>query len=152
MRTTKYISWVFTILATAILSTSCTHNNGNIGDWFGEWQLKAIEINGTDDSEYQGNILWKFQSDIIEMISVTGHTETEHFGTWSADDNELTLNFTHHDDNNPAGSDRYSPPSITQIPAAVVSMKIVKLSSSELILQYSTDSSNLIVYTLRKRG
>lgn len=152
MRITKYISLVFTLLMSVMMSTSCTHNNGDIGKWFGEWQLRSIEVNGTDDADYQGNILWKFQNNIIEMVSVTGHTQTEHFGTWSDSDKELTLNFTHHDDNNPAGSDRYAPPSVTRLPAAIVTLKIVKLSSSEIILQYAPDSSTLIVYTLRKRG
>ncbi|MDE6199232.1 MAG: lipocalin-like domain-containing protein [Muribaculaceae bacterium] len=148
----------FQLLVAAVLAciatAACTRNNGNIGDWFGEWQLKSIEINGQDDTGYAGDVLWKFQNNIVEMVAVStgGHTHISHFGTWMADDRTLTLDFTHSDDLNPAGSDKYSPPSQTMLPAGVTQLTIVKLSSSEIILKYDPASDSSIVYTLRKRG
>jgi len=73
------------------MTAGCTQNNGDIGEWFGEWHLRSIEINGTDDASYTGDVLWKFQNNIVEMVVVndTGHSHTEHYGTWSADGSVL---------------------------------------------------------------
>lgn len=148
----KYILLLWSAIIVTI--TSCTQNNGHIGEWFGEWHLASIEIDGADDNTYSGNIVWKFQNDIIEMaeVNATGHTLIEHYGTWADDGSMLILNFTHSDNANPAGSDRYSPPAPTYLPAAVVSLKILKLSSREIILQYNPLPDKSIIYTLRKRG
>lgn len=141
-------------IAACFVAVGCTQNNGDIGEWFGEWHLRSIEINGTDDASYTGDVLWKFQNNIVEMVVVndTGHSHTEYYGTWSADGSVLTLYFTHSDDLNPAGSAKYSPPTQTLLPAGVTELKIRKLSSSEIILQYDPAADRSIVYTLRKRG
>lgn len=153
MKLTRYIQLIVALIAVTMIS-GCTQNNGDIGEWFGEWHLKTIEINGVDDDKYDGDVLWKFQNNIVEMVVVskTGHSHTEHYGTWSADDRTLTLNFTHSDDLNAAGTGKYAPPAQTLLPAAVTDLRIVKLSSREIILQYNPDSATAIVYTLAKRG
>lgn len=153
MRLKRYIRLVV-VLVVAVITTGCTQNNGDIGEWFGEWHLNAITINDIDDATYTGDVLWKFQNDIVEMVVVNpiGHSHSEHYGTWSADDETLTLNFTHHDDLNAAGSGKYSPPAQTMLPAAVTELKILKLSSREIVLRYDQAADKSIVYTLKKRG
>ena len=101
----QYIRLVVALVA-GVIVTGCTQNNGNIGDWFGEWHLESITVNDVDDDTYTGDVLWKFQNDIVEMVVVNaiGHSHSEHYGTWSSDDAPLILNFTHHDDLHPAGS------------------------------------------------
>ena len=42
--------------------SSCTQNDGNIGEWFGHWKLNTISVNGAVDDEYGGNIFFSFQS------------------------------------------------------------------------------------------
>lgn len=154
MKYTSYIKFVLVALIVGLLPASCTQNNGDIGEWFGEWQLKSIEINNETDADYFGNVLWKFQNDIVEMVVVNsvGHSHTEHYGTWIADDTTLTLNFTHSDDLNASGTGKYAPPTQTHLPSAIVGLKILKLSSSEIILQYNATPDSNIIYTLRKRG
>ena len=142
-------------MALAIVSmTGCTHNNGDIGDWFGTWHLKSIAFNDSPDADYDGNIVWKFQNNIIEMIEADDaeHTALERFGTWSATDSELTLNFTHSDERYPAGTGIYQPLPATHLPAAVSTLRILKLSSSEIILQFDSEDNAVIVYTLRRQG
>ena len=48
--------------------TGCTHNDGDIGEWFGEWHLQSIEIDGAADADYDGDVLWKFQNNIVDMV------------------------------------------------------------------------------------
>lgn len=151
MKALRYIQLIVVALTLGIV-TSCTRNNGDIGPWYGEWHLQSIDINGVDDDSYPGNVLWKFQSNIVEMVTVTGHTHTEHYGTWSESADELILDYTHSDNANAPGSSKYAPPQCTHLPAAIVSLRIIKKSSSELILSYSPDADTVIVYTLRKRG
>lgn len=154
MKLTGYIQLIVAMIAAGLLSGGCTSNNGDIGDWFGEWHLRSIEINGAEYDSYEGDVLWKFQNNIVEMVVVskTGHSHTEHYGTWSADDRTLTLNFTHSDDLNDAGTGKYAPPAQTLLPADVTDLKIIKLSSREIILQYNPDAATAIVYTLARRG
>jgi len=152
MNLKRYFQIVLAAMATCLISAGCTHNNGSIGEWFGEWMMQSVEINGMDDDTYKGDVLWKFQNDIVEMVVIDGHSHTEHYGTWSDTDGELILNFSHSDDLTQAGTGKYAPPAQTYLPAAIVSLKIIKLSSPEIVLQYAPEGSATIVYTLRKRG
>lgn len=154
MKYISYLKFIIVAIIVVFLPGSCTQNNGDIGEWFGEWKLSSIEINNEPDSQYNNDVLWKFQNNIIEMVVVNsvGHSHSEHYGTWSANDDTILLNFTHSDDLNPAGAGRYSPPQQTHLPAAIIDLKILKLSSSEIILQYDAAEDCSIIYTLRKRG
>lgn len=151
MKTTAYIRLILAFVVAMAATASCTHNNGDIGDWFGKWHLKSIEINSVNDDSYDGNMVWKFQNDIVEMDVINGHIHSEHYGTWKESDGKLILDFTHKDDNTAAGTGTYAPPSQTYLPAAVVGLKILKLSSSTLILQYDADASTVITYSLSKQ-
>lgn len=154
MKYTSYLLCIIVAIIVGLLHASCTRNNGDIGEWFGEWKLCSIEINNELDSNYNNDVLWKFQNNIIEMVVVNtvGHSHSEHYGTWISDDSTITLNFTHSDDLNSAGNGKYSPPQQIHLPAAIIDLKILKLSSSEIILQYEPSADSNIIYTLRKRG
>ena len=34
--------------------SGCTHNNGDIGPWFGTWQVTGIDADGAPLAEYDG--------------------------------------------------------------------------------------------------
>ena len=53
----KALRIIAAVVMTAI-SGSCTHNNGDIGPWFGEWKLTSIEIDGSPDAAYKANTFW----------------------------------------------------------------------------------------------
>ena len=73
---------IFVILLTSLLA-ACTHNDGDIGPLFGSWQLESIEVDGTVDSSYTGNVFWGFQSSVIRMAVVNEHHEhVDYWGTW----------------------------------------------------------------------
>ena len=131
---------------------SCTHNNGDIGDYFGTWKLTHIEIDGHADDSYKGNIFWQFQSQVFCMRQVLPEHDIDvRWGSWKElPDNVLELNFTHHDDEHPAGSDYYSPLPATGLAPAVNHLDIVTMNSSEMVLTYHNDKGETLRYRLKK--
>lgn len=132
----------------------CTHNNGDIGPWFGTWKLNAITINGDVDEAYaaQDNMVWKFQSSVVEMQEILpGHMTYDHFGTWhQLSDDVVEMKFIYKDDNNPVGSDYYSPPVSSHLPKGEFVMDILELASGKMRLRYTSDEGTVYTYSLKK--
>lgn len=125
----------------------CTHNNGDIGDLFGTWKLEKITIDGEIDRGYGDNILWKFQSSIIEMQQVNDalHETFKSHGSWSRPEaGVLVLDFTHIDNDNPEpGSEVYSPLPATHLPSACkINMDLLQLDGSKMKLRYIDSLTN----------
>lgn len=152
----KTISRFFLIISLALFFNACTHNNGDIGELFGTWKLQSITINNSLDTNYQNNILWKFQSSIISMIKTNDatHDRFESWGTWeyANDGSQIIFDFTHFDNDNPVGADKYSPLSETHLPKATkIRLDIKKLNGNEMILSYIDDSNgDSYIYKLKK--
>lgn len=73
------------------VATSCTTNNGDIGEWMGRWKLTSIECNGSAVDDYEGNLFFAFQSTVFEVRKVGDYYEHDQkYGTWS-DDGKGTL-------------------------------------------------------------
>ena len=82
-----------------LMVASCTTNNGDIGPWFGTWRVTKITTDGVDDADYQGNMFFKFQSTVFEMLLVHDDHGTENrFGIWN-DDGKGTLTVSFPDAN-----------------------------------------------------
>lgn len=137
----------------AMLSTGCTHNDGDIGPWFGTWQLEEITADGDVETAYNHDIFWQFQNTVFCMRKVTAlHDNLPRWGTWKeTGDNVLQLNFTHHDSEYEAGSTKYSPFPETHIPVnTVTDLNILEMSRSRLVLQYHADDGSVYTYYLKK--
>lgn len=135
---------------------SCTHNNGDIGDWFGTWKLREITINSTPDATYAGNMFWKFQSATIQIVELDEyHGRADSWGSWeelpASSGVILRLNFTHSDNNNPVGSGKYSPPKASYLPSASVSdLDVLHLDSKTLRLRYQAADATVYEYSFSK--
>lgn len=144
---------IITILALIGLS-SCTHNNGDIGPWFGTWKVAEITINGSPDSSYAGNLFWSFQTSVIGMTEINptlGVTTAESWGSWEQQGDILRLNFTNTDDANPEqGSSKYSPRPSSHLPVGVSELQILSLSSSAVSLRYIASDGSIYEYSLKK--
>lgn len=87
-----------------VILAGCTRNNGDIGKWFGKWQLQEMTIDGEPDATIaQGQYFWDFQNDIIRIdcVAPNGYDHEVYYciGTWNqSSDNALTLDFSHTDD------------------------------------------------------
>lgn len=156
----KTISFLLLILGLC-LTTSCTHNNGDIGDWFGFWQLETIEVDGTADANYHSTIFWKFQNCVIEMQKISEDPDdpvrSEAFGTWEDTGDQLILDFSYSDNQNPtelgeSGKGIYAPYAETRLPyGKPASLEILSSSGSRKELQYITENGERVTYYIVKR-
>lgn len=148
------------VYAMLILSVNlfccCTRNNGDIGPWFGSWQLTEIEIDGAKVSSYGENIFWAFQNDVFSMKYVypndPGHSVDDRWGTWEESGDAIKLNFTHSDDSYAPGTGIYAPLKETGIPANEVStLVIIKKPGTKAVLSYTDSAGKIYTYHLIKR-
>lgn len=148
----KKIYNVVSLFVLSIIIASCTHNNGDIGHYFGTWKLERMAIDGVEDAEYQKNVFWKFQAGVMCMVRVddSTHTKTECWGTWEEDGKILRLNYTHHDDANSEGSQKYAPLSETHIPIGITELEILRQNSSKMELKYINNDGQVILYYFDK--
>lgn len=151
MRTLKFIA--AGLVAACALSSGCTCNNGDIGNWFGTWHLEKIQAEGKDVSDYQGNIFWQFQSDVINMTELTPggyHERANHWGTWKEQNNTLSLDFNHPvNPGTTTPSSSFEPPLILHLPLEA-DLAIDKFSSSRLIVTYNAADATY-KYILKKQ-
>lgn len=147
------IKHIILTLTTLLLTLSgCTRHNGDIGPYFGTWHVEKIEADGKEDDEYNDNLFFKFQSDVICMVVVNdaAHTRNEYWGTWSEDGNVLTLTYTYSDDKTQPGHSQYAPPAISHLPAGVSKLDIVRLKGDEMQLKYVSPNEITYKYYLKK--
>lgn len=86
---------ILTIVALTAFFASCTHNNGDIGPWFGTWHVETIETDGMVRSDYSGGYFFQFQSTVfcVRYSDEVRNEYQESFGRWSEDANTLTITF-----------------------------------------------------------
>ena len=85
---------IFTLALLAAATLSCTHNNGDIGVWFGLWRVEQLTVNGHSDRDYAGNIYFGFQNTTVEQKLVhDNHSVTQMFGEWKEEGDILTITF-----------------------------------------------------------
>lgn len=128
----------------SLLSVSCTHNNGDIGDWFGTWRLESITIDGATDPDYTSpRLIWKFQSQVVMIMEPNDdmHEANYALGSWHQEGNDLLLDFDY-DLGNYAW--------MLHFPVKAT-LKILKLSGSAIELQYTDDVTNKVYHYKLKR-
>lgn len=150
---TKYQHLIASFLF-LFLFVECSYNNGGDEELWGTWQLASIEIAGSPVTDYGYNYFWKFQSDVILIQEVDDimHEHTDHFGTWTLEDDAriLLLNFSHGDNNTSTSQGVYSPPSAIGIDETLVQLDIIVLKSGTMILEYENPLNVRITYTLKR--
>lgn len=81
-------------LSLLLLLAACTHNDGDIGPWFGLWHLESIECDGVKVDDYQQDVFFAFQSSVFQMQRVDGmHTTEQTFAQWTTEGQMLTIAF-----------------------------------------------------------
>lgn len=87
------------IVATALLTCSCTRNNSDIGPYFGTWALVeasgAYSVPGSDRE-----VFLQFQSHTVclRIVFTQTHSYDAVFGNWDEKNGTLTLDFPDHSD------------------------------------------------------
>lgn len=126
----------------AITVTSC-ENNGDIGDLYATWNLERVTIDGVDDQDYNGDVSWSFQSNLLWMIAVLDHEQTEScYASWELQDDGkvMTLDLS-----------RGYLSALASLPwGSTVSLEVVTHTSDTLTLKYVNNSNQTLVYYLKK--
>lgn len=109
----------------------CSHNNGDIGYWFGLWHLDSIEIDGTPVADYDSNTYFMFQGKVfcIRCVNEADHGSVESYAQWQESDDHQTMTLTFADD-------RF-PPTVTPfIPLeTVTTFTVITLNDKEMVLE-----------------
>ena len=82
------LSVLVTVVCTLFFS-SCFHNDGNIGVYFGSWQIEKVEIDGEPVTSYRGHTMISFQSSLFDLTDIDGNGSIK--GIWSEKGDLLTL-------------------------------------------------------------
>lgn len=125
----KQINIIIALVATMLGFASCTHNDGDIGPLFGTWHVESIDVDGTPDAAYSGNLFIMFQSNACDwrLVDEQAHTYVNAWTAWTLEGDVLTLNFA---------DDWYPPHAITGFaPATATAVTVEELSSSRLVLR-----------------
>ena len=145
----KTILTILTIVS-VILIAGCTHNNGDIGPWFGQWKVTGIEKNGAIYTEYKGDGIFRFQSEVVAVGKVypnqggvslsTGNWSEVEVSTDANSTKYLSLEFK---ENGPIG---YRNLYLSKNSV----LKIVKREGRDKILEYTDDNGDKYTYYLKK--
>lgn len=80
------------MLIALLAVTGCTRNNGDIGEWFGMWQVERMEIDGATDEAYVDPVIMKFQGSVLETMTMfPNHATSSWFATWTDCGSSLTV-------------------------------------------------------------
>lgn len=151
----KRLSFFPVLLLCLTLLCGCTTNNGDIGNLYGTWALEAVDIDGTPQTAWQEDgkyfVNWQFQNNIVEISRFDIlHSSITSVGTWTRDDETMTFDFTHYDDDNPAGTGIYAAPSWILFPDGVTSFSVLKSDNKNLVLSTTLADGRRLTYSLRK--
>lgn len=112
---------------------SCSHNDGDIGYWFGLWHLDSIEINGTPVPDYEGNTYFMFQGKVfcIRCVYETHHAYNESYAQWQESDDHQSVTITFVDD-------RFAPTITPLVPLeSITTFRVVTLNHKEMVIKHT---------------
>lgn len=88
---------ILLISAALILASylgSCTRNDGDIGDLFGMWHVKTVEINGVQKTDYDNKTFFSFQNNVINVrYVIDDHTYNDTFGKFERNGSQFVMKF-----------------------------------------------------------
>lgn len=139
MKVSLYI--LFILAAMVLAAAGCTRNDGNIGAWFGTWQVTSISVNGTPMSDYKGNISVMFQNNIIKSVELLEHHEQkEYFATWAVEGADLAID----------GLKGGIAPGLMMPAASVVHIELLRRPGKVMQWRYTDENGSVYDYDLKK--
>lgn len=145
-----------TVIAAATLLTGCTHNNGDIGRWFGTWTVERILVDGEPYARYEHNMVWKFQNSVFSMQLIDTdpgiHDRQQRWGSWSEADGALIIDFNHSDDACAPGEGIYAPFPVSLLNRGGASvLRIASDKGSEVTLTFTSARGENVTYIIKKQ-
>ena len=125
--------------------TACTHNDGDIGPWFGTWHVEQVTASTNDyDGTSDNNLFLQFQSTVISMrATLDNHVVLSSFGHWEVDGDKLTVTF-------PDASQRIQMAAWMDCDATN-RFTVRTITGSNMVLETSVDGVTYVI-TLKKWG
>ena len=151
MNKTLISLWIMLLIMVSV--SSCTHNDGDIGELFGFWGLERMQVNSTDANLYDDTdaqlYTLAFQSDIVLLQTVLPHSDYRRaFGSWKRDGSRLILNFDHTDEDDVTKYD--VPEALGLNPSGVTDFEILTLTGSTMTLRYTDTEATVRTYFFKK--
>lgn len=128
------------IAATLFMLSGC-QNDGYLGDMFGTWRVDSFTKNGElVEDENVSLTTFSFQNNVVNVVLLTDeyHGAYSRFGSWKQLEGQFTLDFTHHDDNNPQGTGTYQAPEWLEM-----------TSEEPMVMSYSSKESKRMTWIWR---
>lgn len=145
------------VLALTIWSmTGCTTNNGDIGPYYGVWNVdKILPVESTVGTSWNadGNFTtFAFQNNIIAVsLSNEFGNIQQQWGTWRVDNNSITFDFTHHDNTFGPDGYMYGAPEWIGFANGINVLSIKKLDGRKMVLSLNKDDGMVYTYYLSKQ-
>lgn len=144
----------FLLILLLPLIASCTRNNGDVGQWFGQWHVVDISCNGRTVDGFEPVYFLNFQNKVLSIIRLeedVAYTEINgRWGTWEeTSPTTLQFDFTHTDDDE---SGFYSPFPVFHFPADhPFTLTVTKQGSGKVTLSFThPDDGKEYSYSLQK--
>lgn len=150
MKWTRYIKLALLLIVTVAVAPSCMHNRGDIGVWFGTWKCTAIEVDGVLDTQYAGNMFFKFQTDICEVVTVgPHHTYTQSWAHFEErqDGRQIIIDFSYTD---AWDSRNFSPPVGSHLIDGENVLFNDRPGKRDIHLTLNGEDGSIVVYSLIK--
>lgn len=130
------------VLAALLLLPACTRNNGDIGPWFGAWKVESITVDGAPRADYEGNLFFLFQSNVVKLSMVQDHHESVDVnGNWEESSGNMHLSFP---------DPRFQPHAVTGLPAES-DLAVTGPSKGRATLTWTNPDNGLVtVFQLKK--
>lgn len=139
----KKIAILLYVSAILALLPSCTHNNGDIGPWFGQWQVERLTVDGVDDPQYANDTYFCFQSSVFAVRKVNPdpllHSSVTSFGVWKEENGYLHVEFNTRDSGVPTGLHM----------AKDCQFRILKNDGKGKVLELVTEEGEVCTYYLK---
>jgi len=154
--TIKRVFMAITLLLTCLTFNSCVTNNGDIGFLYGIWDLKAVEIDGVEQSSWNDDdsfTTFSFQNNIVMVKrNLPNHEAPYVVGTFVNDESDavITFDFTHSDDDNGSGQGLYAAPGWIYFPQGVTAMTYSRPSDKDMVLTAALADGRRLTYYLNK--
>lgn len=131
---------IFLAMAAVVLAFGCTTNNGPHHPIYGMWKVTEIEIDGTPMENYNGNLFFQFQNDVVHMAGLS-YT----YGMWKEHDDYKVIDMWFE------LKDQVPAPETHFISDGVNTCKVITLTSSRFVFDMTNSASESVYrYTMEK--
>lgn len=139
MKISLYI--LFILAAFVLAGAGCKRNNGDIGSWFGTWQVVSITSVDGKIEKLPCTVIIRFQTDIIQTTEQFDHYEhKDYWASWSKSGDTLIID----------GVNKSLAPALMLPADSVLELEIVRAPGSVMVWRFEDDQGKSTEYNLKR--